>query len=218
MYIVRWLTHHPIVAIWALTIIALLLSMGGGKTDKTNVASNEATNVVKQSEPVTSDGKSVVDVNTSADNHSNGGEITTAATTTPSATISASDLSSSKTDEHLQKDEASVLLNSLEDKATDDLLLMAREAFWNNGLDEAISIYQQLVQREPKVMEHKGELANVYWKQGFSAKAAGIYAEIAIPMIEIGKADRVESMVGFIKQYHPEKAVEIEKHLQGLSK
>jgi hypothetical protein len=37
-------------------------------------------------------------------------------------------------------------------------------------------------------------------------------------MIENGKADRVENMVGFIKQYHPEKAAEIEKHLQGLSK
>jgi thioredoxin-like negative regulator of GroEL len=111
-----------------------------------------------------------------------------------------------------------VSLDSLADKATDDLLLMAREAFWNNGLDEATSIYQQLVQREPKVVEHKGELGNVYWRQGFPEKAASIYAEIAIPMIENGKADRVENMVGFIKQYHPEKAAEIEKHLQGLSK
>jgi hypothetical protein len=67
-------------------------------------------------------------------------------------------------------------------------------------------------------VEHKGELGNVYWRQGFPEKAASIYAEIAIPMIENGKADRVENMVGFIKQYHPEKAAEIEKYLQGLSK
>jgi hypothetical protein len=155
MYIIRWLTHHPIVAIWALTIIALLLSMGGERKHETNVASSEHATTVKQSEPATTDGRSVVDVNTSTEGHSNGNVVATAATT-PSANVSASNSSlSSKRDESLQKEESGVSLDSLADKATDDLLLMAREAFWNNGLDEATSIYQQLVQREPKVVEHK---------------------------------------------------------------
>lgn len=226
MYIVRWLTHHPIVAIWALTIIALLLSMGGEKKHKTDVASNEQVEVAKQTNQAIDEGGSVVEVkgtaDTSTENHSDGGvaAVNNAAVAIPAVATNivsadSSSASSTKIDDEVQQE---ALISGLDDKAIDDLLLMAREAFWNNGLDEAVVIYQQLIQREPKVVEHKGELANVYWKQGLLKKAASIYAEIAIPMIENGKADRVENMVGFIKQYHPEKVAEIEKHLQGLSK
>ncbi|MCK5813568.1 MAG: tetratricopeptide repeat protein [Cocleimonas sp.] len=219
MYIVRWLTSHPIVAIWALTIIALLLSMGGGKKHETNVASSEQTNTVKQGEPATTDEKSGVESKSSTENHSDGQAVNTAVgMPSASANVLADDSPSAKANASVQKDGATTSLGGLEGKPTDDLLLMAREAFWNNGLDEAASIYQELIQREPKVVEHKGELGNVYWRQGFPQKAASLYAEIAIPMIENGKASRVENMVGFIRQHHPEKATEIEKRLQGLSK
>ena len=107
-------------------------------------------------------------------------------------------------------------MQGLNDKPTDDLLLMAREAYWNNGLDEAAAIYQQLIEREPTVAEHKGELGNVYWKQGFPEKSATLYAEIAFPMIKNGHADRIENMVGFIELFHPDKAAEIKKMLKGL--
>ena len=95
---------------------------------------------------------------------------------------------------------------------------MAREAYWNNGLDEAASIYEQLIQREPDVVEHKGELGNVYWRQGFPEKSASLYAEIAIPMIKKGNGERVSNMIGFIGLFQPDKAAEIHKHLQGLDK
>ncbi len=197
MYIVRWCSNHPIVAIWALTIIALLLSMGGGKKHETNVASNEH---AKTSE------KQVVKVseNNNVEAHAEG------------ENKSQQVASSSNTNEQGDENKASV--DSLDEQLSDDLLLMAREAYWNNGLEEAASIYQQLIEREPDVIEHKGELGNVYWKQGFPEKAASLYAEIAIPMIENGKANRVENMVGFIEKFHPDKAAEIKKRLQGLSK
>ena len=46
MNIVRWLTNHPILSVWALTIVALLLSFGGsgGKkhgAEDDSVAQNE---------------------------------------------------------------------------------------------------------------------------------------------------------------------------------
>ncbi len=186
MYIVRWLGKHPIIGIWALTIVALLLSMGGGKKDETDIASNEQAKKVSES----------------TENHSTG--------------VAGSVVAQGN--DNVQQEESNGSIAGLNEQSSDDLLLMAREAYWNNGLDEAVSIYQQLIAREPHVVAYKGELGNVYWKQGFPEKSATLYAEIAIPMIENGKADRVENMVGFIEQFHPDKAAEIRNRLQGLSK
>ena len=35
--------------------------------------------------------------------------------------------------------------------STDDMLVMAREAYWNNGLEEASEIYIKLIELEPDV-------------------------------------------------------------------
>jgi hypothetical protein len=86
---------------------------------------------------------------------------------------------------------------------------MAREAYWNNGLEESAEIYKVLIEREPEVIEHKGELGNVFWRQGYPKQAAELYAEIAAPMIEKGNAERVSNMVGFIGLFFPERATEI---------
>ncbi|MGK0270935.1 MAG: hypothetical protein ACI88H_001586 [Cocleimonas sp.] len=98
--------------------------------------------------------------------------------------------------------------------SSEELLLMAREAYWNNGLDESAQIYQQLIQLDPEILDYKGELGNVYWRQGFPKKAAELYAEISLPMIEEGNADKVANMVGFIGLFLPEKATEIHNLLQ----
>lgn len=95
------------------------------------------------------------------------------------------------------------------DKSSADLLVMAREAYWNNGLEESGEIYKVLIEREPEVIEHKGELGNVFWRQGYPKQAAELYAEIAAPMIEKGNAERVSNMVGFIGLFFPERATEI---------
>jgi len=97
---------------------------------------------------------------------------------------------------------------------TEELLLMAREAYWNNGLDEAAQIYQQLIIREPQVIEHKGELGNVYWRQGYPKKAAELYSEIAIPLIESGSSERVTNMLGFIQLFFPDRVEVIKDRLQ----
>ena len=102
----------------------------------------------------------------------------------------------------------------LQQSNTEEMLLMAREAYWNNGLEEAAAIYQALIKLEPDVIEHKGELGNVYWRQGYPKKAAELYSEIAIPMIEQGNADRVANMVGFIGLFYPDKAAEIHGLIQ----
>ncbi len=243
MYIVRWFISHPIVAIWALTIIALLLSMSGGSNK--HGADDVSTKQTQTTETKTAEhvaGKkaaatTVVESNAppaQANAKTQTGSATTQAVATEQANIAGSNeaqakvaaisaqsasndlLSPSSADANDKVDQQALSMQGLSGKSTDDLLLMAREAYWNNGLDEAAAIYKQLIQNEPTVVEYKGELGNVYWKQGFPEKSAALYAEIALPMIKKGHADRVSNMVGFIELFHPEKAAEIKKTLQGL--
>jgi len=103
----------------------------------------------------------------------------------------------------------SSVISDLAMASSDELLLMAREAYWNNGLDEAAQLYKQLIEAEPMVIDHKGELGNVYWRQGYFKKAAELYLEIAAPMIENGDSKRVANMIGFISLFFPEQAADL---------
>lgn len=176
---------------------------GGGKHEATVVSDDKQTAQVKVAEGKTS---------TSVDDTAKTASAIAASGMTNKA------LASTNTDQNAKTEQEVISLQGLNDKSVDDLLLMARESYWNNGLDEAAAIYQQLIQREPNVVAHKGELGNVYWRQGFPEKSARLYAEIAVPMINNGQADRVSNMVGFIGLFHPDKAAKIEKQLKGLSK
>ena len=113
-----------------------------------------------------------------------------------------------------EKAEVTTSADGLAEKSSEDLLMMAREAYWNNGLEEAAEIYSALIEREPNVIEHKGELGNVFWRQGFPKKAAELYADIAEPMIEKGNGERVSNMVGFIGLFFPERAANIRQLLE----
>ncbi len=108
----------------------------------------------------------------------------------------------------------STAVQDLSVMSTEDMLVMAREAYWNNGLEEASEIYIKLIELEPDVLEHKGELGNVYWRQGFPKKAAELYSEVAIPMIKNGDGERVANMIGFIGLFFPDRAAEINRQLQ----
>lgn len=116
-------------------------------------------------------------------------------------------------EEALAVEESALDTSNVADKSSEDLLMMAREAYWNNGLDEAAELYGVLIEREPTVIEHKGDLGNVFWRQGFPKKAAELYAEIAAPMIEQGNGERVSNMVGFIGLFFPERATKIRELL-----
>lgn len=227
MYIVRWLLGHPIIATWvALSVVAILLIFGSGDkettvTDGTPIAASSsdvleaavsnteekasANTVVKQQEVtnvVVSDeeGKKEVDLNTS---------VATKSVIAP--------LKSELDDLDVSADSGeikSAVITDLSQMTNEEMLLMAREAYWNNGLDEAVLIYNELIEKGPEVLEYKGELGNVYWRQGYPEKAANLYSEIAIPMIENGGAERVANMIGFIGLFYPDRATMIHKKMQ----
>ncbi len=95
--------------------------------------------------------------------------------------------------------------------SSDDLLKLAREAFWQNKKDKSAAIYQALVKRVPSSLDYKGELANVLWHQNKQKESAALYAEIAMPMLKEGKSREVSNMLGFIGVFFPEKASEIHR-------
>jgi len=119
------------------------------------------------------------------------------------------EVSPSNTDQN-KEDSGSLSLDAM---SPEDLLRLAREAFWQNEKDKSASIYQALVQRVPSSLAYKGELANVLWHQNKQKESAEIYAEIAMPMLKQGKAREVGNMLGFIGVFFPEKAREIHRSM-----
>jgi len=128
----------------------------------------------------------------------------------PTATITAQNQSADIQNLATTNNDGSYLAQT---SSASELLIMAREAYWNNGFDEAAELYMQLIKLEPNVMDYKGELGNVYWRQGYPKKAAELYSEIALPMIENGNSDRVANMVGFIGLFYPDRATTIHQKL-----
>lgn len=95
-----------------------------------------------------------------------------------------------------------------ENSSAEDLLLAAREAYWSGEYDQSVGFYQSLLKKENKP-EHKGELANVYWKQGKSTEAVSLYAEIAPWLAEQGRTAELQSIKVYADVVDPTKAAEI---------
>lgn len=243
MYIVRWLMGHPIIAAWVLGALALLLTLGHEEKNKTGeqnsviIEQSDDTAVSSREEPK----QAVEGTEAESQNKSNqqGADNNTPATQTQEVDSPKSDSTTMQSENNaLSTNTGSLIENAetsvseklsssasqvapttvaspdLETVNTDELLQMAREAFWNNGLDEAADLYSKLIEMQPNVIEYKGELGNVYWKQGHPKKAATLYLEIAAPMIDSGHSAKVENMIGFIGLFFPEEAADLSIKIQ----
>lgn len=218
MYIFRWLMKHPIIilALYFLSIAAILYSMtGGGSSDK-KVTDAIKVEKIDSTEVDLSDAPSIepstlTSALVTGDSSEENTEITNTDVNQVVANEEAQVEPTTVSDETQSAEELSTQFSEM---GAQELLLMAREAYWNNGLDESAEIYQQLIGLNPDVIDYKGELGNVYWRQGFPKKAAELYAEISLPMIEAGDAEKVANMVGFIGLFFPEKATEIHNVLE----
>ena len=241
MDMIRWLaTNKVVVAVWGLGILAMLLAwIFGGSSKVEQKAAAVETKVVETvaevSKPATASVTAAATVATAAvastvqsavDTGSEAvKEVSTEAETTVADAADATAEAASESQqvastaataagsEAATEQSNAVKEDDLAGKSSDDLLMMARESYWDNGLDKAASLYAELITREPNVIEHKGELGNVFWRQGYPKKAAELYADIAEPMIAKGNGERVSNMVGFIGLFFPERASAIRKLL-----
>ena len=226
MYIFRWLMKHPVIilALYFLSIAAILYSMTRGSSIETGVTDAAQMQKIDSAE---------VDVSTAPTMEPS--TLTSTLVNEEATKIDVANIEATNTEEgqatELNENEAvsestNPTAEALAETTTidadtqftemsaEELLLMAREAYWNNGLEESAEIYQQLIESNPDVLDYKGELGNVYWRQGYPKKAAALYAEISLPMIKEGNDDKVANMVGFIGLFFPEKATEIHNALQ----
>jgi hypothetical protein len=238
MDMIRWLaTNKVVLTVWGLGILAILLAsiFGGGKKVEPAAAleTKAVETVVEASAEVSKPVVAAVAATGAAATTAVLAAVDTATETTEEVVDKvaevATDAEAKVADaveevsdavkvESQEVSEASSELavteaSDLSGKSSDDLLMMAREAYWDNGLDKAASLYSELITREPTVFEHKGELGNVFWRQGYPKKAAELYADIAEPMIAGGNGERVSNMVGFIGLFFPERATSIRKLL-----
>ncbi len=221
MYIVRWLMGHPIIATWVLGAIAVLLTMGSFNKEAVQV--NSINMHSQNAEIINGSVEKIVEL----EREGVAIDASTAASQEIKENVLANETVPYKVDQKkivnalTIKDESEVKASATTDlgqATTEEMLLMAREAYWNNGLDEAAQIYKTLIKNEPNVLEYQGELGNVYWRQGYPKKAAEIYSEIAIPMMEESGVERVSNMIGFIGLFYPDRAAIISERIQKNNK
>jgi len=240
MYIVRWLKGHPLISIWVLGFIAILLTWSGSSNNKKESAADQKVEMhaesgsVKSGGAIVSGGKDVAQNNVPQENAPQDNAPQDNAPqdnavhdsmhkekkNVPENTLKnvqqkqTRDETVDSTQDEMKSGEIKGAVADLETSSEEDMLLIAREAYWNNGLDEAAQIYQQLIKLEPEVLDYKGELGNVYWRQGYPKKAAELYSVIATPLINKGKTEEVANMLGFIGLFYPDRAAQINDHLQ----
>lgn len=94
--------------------------------------------------------------------------------------------------------------------SAEDLLLAAREAYWSNELDSAAGFYQSLLKQVPDSIEYKGELANVYWKQGNAKQAAELFTEVAPKLAAQGRTTEALNMKLYVDMVDPELSKKID--------
>ena len=84
-----------------------------------------------------------------------------------------------------------------------DLLRAAREAYWSNEFDNAAGFYTSLLKQTPDSLQYKGELANVFWKQGDSQQAAALFAELAPQLQAQGRSTEANNMRLYVEMVDP---------------
>lgn len=94
-----------------------------------------------------------------------------------------------------------------------DLLRAAREAYWSSELDRSVSFYTSLLKKVPDSLQYKGELANVYWKQGDTKQASTLFTEIAPQLAAQGRMAEALNMKLYVDMVEPTLAKTIDAAL-----
>ena len=205
MHILRWLMKHPIMLAWLLAIVAILLNFGisskQGDEHGEVAAGHDAAQVVAgehaQAAPAAEAAAPVV-------------EAPAQQAAAPVVEAPAAEAAAPVVEAPAQQAAAPVAQAT----TPTDLLRAAREAYWANELDRAIALYIDVLKQAPDSLEYKGELANVYWKQGNSQQAATLFTEIAPQLAAQGRTTEALNMKLYVNMVSPELAKQIDAALK----
>ena len=232
MNILRWLMKHPIMLAWLLAITAILLNFGLGNkagtahkevaqvdaahqaapaaaadhgqapAAATQVAAPQQAVVATETAPVAAAAAPVA-TETAA-------PVTTTATTAPEAApavtaaapVATVEVPSAPAVAAVATPEAATAPVA-DANSEADLLRAAREAYWSNEFDNAAGFYTSLLKQTPDSLQYKGELANVFWKQGNSQQAAALFAELAPQLQAQGRSTEANNMRLYVEMVDP---------------
>lgn len=221
----RWLLVHPIAFAWILAAIAIVLNwiVGSGAPPKKEHQAKAGQHEV-QAQQATA-GHEAGAANQAAAGHEPASTTAQAAAALPATDASATQqqaaaepaTGSASVAEQAAAAPAEAATATAsqvagqavsENSSAEDLLLAAREAYWSGEYDRSVSLYQSLLKKDNQP-DYKGELANVYWKQGKSTEAVTLYAEIAPWLAEQGRMAELQSIKVYADVVDPTKAAEI---------
>lgn len=231
MNILRWLMKHPIMLAWLLAITAILLNfgLGGNKAGNAHkevaqvdaahqaapaaaadhgqapaaatqaaapqqaVVATETAPVAAAAAPVATETAAPVTTATAPE---------AAPAVTAAAPVAAVEAPSAPAAAAVATPEAATAPVA-DANSEADLLRAAREAYWSNEFDNAAGFYTSLLKQTPDSLQYKGELANVFWKQGDSQQAAALFAELAPQLQAQGRSTEANNMRLYVEMVDP---------------
>ncbi|MDX9989942.1 hypothetical protein [Thiothrix unzii] len=228
MNILRWLMKHPIMLAWLLAITAILLNfgLGGNKAGTahkevaqvdaahqaapaaaadhgqapaavTQAAAPQQAVVATETAPVAAAAAPVATTEAAAPAAPEAAPAVTAA-----APVAAVEAPSAPAAAAVATPEAATAPVA-DANSEADLLRAAREAYWSNEFDNAAGFYTSLLKQTPDSLQYKGELANVFWKQGNSQQAAALFAELAPQLQAQGRSTEANNMRLYVEMVDP---------------
>lgn len=232
MNILRWLMKHPIMLAWLLAITAILLNfgLGGNKAGTahkevaqvdaahqaapaaaadhgqapaaaTQAAAPQQAVVATETAPVAAAAAPVATTEAAAPAAPEAAPAVTAAVTA-AAPVAAVEAPSAPAAAAVATPEAATAPVA-DANSEADLLRAAREAYWSNEFDNAAGFYTSLLKQTPDSLQYKGELANVFWKQGNSQQAAALFAELAPQLQAQGRSTEANNMRLYVEMVDP---------------
>lgn len=207
MNILRWLMKHPIMLAWLLAITAILLNFGLG--NKAGTAHKEVAQVdaAHQAAPAAAADHGQAPAAATQAAAPQQAVVATetapvAAAAAPAAPVAAVEAPSAPAAAAVATPEAATAPVA-DANSEADLLRAAREAYWSNEFDNAAGFYTSLLKQTPDSLQYKGELANVFWKQGNSQQAAALFAELAPQLQAQGRSTEANNMRLYVEMVDP---------------
>ena len=229
MNILRWLMKHPIMLAWLLAITAILLNFGLG--NKAGTAHKEVAQVDSAHQAAPAAAADHGQAPAAATQAAAPQQAVVATETAPVAAAAAPVATETAAPVTATAPEAAPAVTAAAPVATvevpsapaaavvatpeaatapvadanseADLLRAAREAYWSNEFDNAAGFYTSLLKQTPDSLQYKGELANVFWKQGNSQQAAALFAELAPQLQAQGRSTEANNMRLYVEMVDP---------------
>ncbi len=98
-----------------------------------------------------------------------------------------------------------------------DLLQSPRAAFARGDIDQSISLYQELLKKEPGDVDARGEFGNVLFGAGRLQEASRTYYETALRLAQASDGERARALEPIIRRNAPQLADRLENELNALA-